>query len=211
MVLGRSFAADWVLGRAFGADVKRFTVDPAQCAGREPHPRAKRAAENGHAARGRVQLAMTDDRDIRRARALARILDTAVGIPGTKIRLGLDPVLGLVPGAGDVASAMLSAYIVLVAANKGAPRPVIWRMLGNIAVDTALGSVPVLGDLFDVAFKSNIRNVELLERYAVEPAAVEKRSRGLAVLVIVVVALLVAAIGTAGFLLVRLLWRLLNA
>ena len=154
---------------------------------------------------------MTDDRDIRRARALARILDTAVGIPGTKIRLGLDPVLGLVPGAGDVASAMLSAYIVLVAANKGAPRPVIWRMLGNIAVDTALGSVPVLGDMFDVAFKSNIRNVELLERYAVEPAAVERRSRGLAVLVIVVVALLVAAIGTAGFLLVRLLWRLLNA
>ncbi len=154
---------------------------------------------------------MTDDRDIRRARALARILDTAVGIPGTKIRLGLDPVLGLVPGAGDVASAMLSAYIVLVAANKGAPRPVIWRMLGNIAVDTALGSVPVLGDLFDVAFKSNIRNVELLERYAVEPAAVERRSRGLAVLVIVVVAVLVAAIGTAGILLVRLLWRLLTA
>ena len=153
----------------------------------------------------------TDDRDIRRARALARILDTAVGIPGTKIRLGLDPVLGLVPGAGDVASAMLSAYIVLVAANKGAPRPVIWRMLGNIAVDTALGSVPVLGDLFDVAFKSNIRNVELLERYAVEPAAVERRSRGLAVLVIVVVAMLVAAIGTAGILLVRLLWRLLTA
>lgn len=153
---------------------------------------------------------MSDDRDIRRARALARILDTAVGIPGTRIRFGLDPVLGLVPGAGDVASAMLSAYIVLVAANKGAPRPVIWRMLGNIAVDTALGSVPVLGDLFDVAFKSNIRNVELLERYAIEPATVEKHSRGLAVLVIVVVAVLVAAIGTAGFLLVRLLWRSLT-
>jgi len=154
---------------------------------------------------------MTDDPDLRRARALARILDTAVGIPGTKIRIGLDPILGLVPGAGDVAGAMLSAYIVLIAANKGAPRPVIWRMLGNIAVDTALGSVPVLGDVFDVAFKSNIRNVELLERYANEPATVERRSRGLAVLVIVIVAVLVAAIGTAGFLLVRLVFRLLTA
>ena len=154
---------------------------------------------------------MTDDPDLRRARALARILDTAVGIPGTKIRIGLDPILGLVPGAGDVAGAMLSAYIVLIAANKGAPRPVIWRMLGNIAVDTALGSVPVLGDVFDVAFKSNIRNVELLERYANEPATVERRSRGLAVLVIVIVAVLVAAIGTAGFLLVQLVVRSLTA
>ena len=106
---------------------------------------------------------------------------------------------------------MLSAYIVLIAANKGAPRPVIWRMLGNIAVDTALGSVPVFGDVFDVAFKSNIRNVELLERYANEPATVERRSRGLAVLVIVIVAVLVAAIGTAGFLIVRLVVRSLTA
>jgi len=154
---------------------------------------------------------MTDDPQLRRARALARILDTALGIPGTKIRIGLDPILGLVPGAGDVAGAMLSAYIVLIAANKGAPRPVIWRMLGNIAVDTALGSVPVLGDVFDVAFKSNIRNVELLERYANEPATVERRSRGLAVLVIVIVAVLVAAIGTAGFLLVQLVVRSLTA
>jgi hypothetical protein len=154
---------------------------------------------------------MTDDKDVRRARAVARALDSAIGVPGTKIRFGLDPIFGLVPGAGDIAGAMLSAYIVLIAANKGAPRPVIWRMLGNIAVDTALGSVPVLGDLFDVAYKSNMRNVELLERYASEPTVVERRSRGLAALVIVIVALLVAAIGTVGFLLVRLLWRLLSA
>lgn len=154
---------------------------------------------------------MTEDLDIRRARALARALDSAIGVPGTRIRIGLDPILGLVPGAGDIASAMLSAYIVLIAANKGTPRPVIWRMLGNIAVDTALGSVPILGDLFDVAYKSNIRNVELLDRYVSEPAMVERRSRGLAALVIVIVAVLVAAIGTVGYLLVRLAWRLLTA
>jgi hypothetical protein len=153
----------------------------------------------------------TPDSDITRARALARALDSAIGIPGTQVRFGLDPILGLVPGAGDIAGAMLSAYIVLIAANKGAPRPVIWRMLGNIAVDTALGSVPILGDVFDVAYKSNMRNVELLERYASEPTVVERRSRGLAALVIVKAALLMAAVGTVGFLLVRLLWRLLTA
>ena len=153
----------------------------------------------------------TNDKELRRARALARALDSAIGVPGTKIRIGLDPVLGLVPGAGDIAGAMLSAYIVLIAVNKGTPRPVIWRMLGNIAVDTALGTVPVLGDLFDVAYKSNTRNVELLERHAIEPAVVEKRSRGLAILVVLPVALLLAASCTIGFLLVRLLWRLLTA
>jgi hypothetical protein len=151
----------------------------------------------------------TNDTELRRARALARALDSAIRVPGTKIRIGLDPVLGLVPGAGDIAGAMLSAYIVLIAVNKGTPRPVIWRMLGNIAVDTALGTVPVLGDLFDVAYKSNMRNVDLLERYAIEPAAVERRSRGLAVMVVLFVLVLVAAIGTVGFLLARLLWRLL--
>jgi hypothetical protein len=157
------------------------------------------------------QLMTTNDKELRRARALARALDSAIGVPGTKIRIGLDPVLGLVPGAGDIAGAMLSAYIVLIAVNKGTPRPVIWRMLGNIAVDTALGTVPVLGDLFDVAYKSNMRNVELLERHAIEPAAVERRSRGLAILVVLTVALLLAASCTIGFLLVRFLWRLLTA
>jgi hypothetical protein len=153
---------------------------------------------------------MTDDPEIRRARALARVLDSAIGVPGTNIRIGLDPILGLVPGAGDIASAMLSAYIVLIAANKGTPRPVIWRMVGNIAVDTALGSLPILGDLFDVAYKSNIRNVELLERYASEPATVTKRSRWLAALVIAILALALIGIATVGVLGARLLWRALT-
>src|SRR5437870_5488978 len=142
---GPACAGSVLGGRATRRICRRSAENPRRRRGREPNP--QRSC-------GRVQLLVTDDPDLRRASALARILDTAVGIPGTKIRIGLDPVLGLVPGAGDVASAMLSAYIVLIAANKGTPRPVIWRMLGNIAVDTALGSVPVLGDLFDVAYKS---------------------------------------------------------
>src|SRR5688500_16273473 len=100
----------------------------------------------------------TNTGDLRSSRALARILDTAVRIPGTQIRFGLDALLGLIPGAGDVAGALLSSYIILAAARQGAPRAVLLRMIGNVALDSMVGAIPVLGDIFDVAFKSNARN-----------------------------------------------------
>jgi hypothetical protein len=99
-----------------------------------------------------------------RARALTRLLDTAARIPGTGIRFGLDPILGLVPGVGDLAGAALSGYLVLLAGRSGASRTTIVRMLANVAIDTFGGMLPVLGDAFDVAFKSNSRNLVLLER-----------------------------------------------
>ena len=99
-----------------------------------------------------------------RARALTRLLDSAARIPGTQIRFGLDPVLGLIPGLGDVAGAVLSGYLVVLAGRAGASRTTIVRMLANVAIDTIGGSFPVLGDAFDVAFKSNSRNLVLLER-----------------------------------------------
>lgn len=99
-----------------------------------------------------------------RARTLTRLLDTAVRVPFTNIRFGLDPVLGLIPGLGDVAGAVLSGYVVLLAARLGAPRATLLRMLANVAIDTGAGSLPILGDLFDVAWKSNSRNLALLER-----------------------------------------------
>lgn len=147
---------------------------------------------------------------IRRARALARVLDSAVGVPGTPIRLGLDAVLGLVPGAGDLAGAALSGYIVLVAARNGAPRSVIGRMLFNIFVDTTLGSVPVIGDLFDVAYKSNLKNVALLERFAAQPTrlAEETRRRGAVLAFLLLVAML--AIGVGVVLLARVVWHALT-
>ena len=79
------------------------------------------------------------DSQVRNARALARVLDSAVGIPGTPIRIGLDAILGLIPGGGDVAAAALSGYIVLTAARRGVPTPVIARMLVNVLADTAIG------------------------------------------------------------------------
>ncbi|SRR5881394_637770 len=153
----------------------------------------------------------TNDDDIRRARALARALDSAVGVPGTPIRIGLDAVLGLIPGAGDIAGGVLSGYIVLTAVRAGAPSPVIWRMLANIGVDTLVGSVPVIGDVFDVAYKSNIKNVELLERYSAQPAAVTRRSEGMFALVIAALIIMISVAGFAAVFLVRLVWHLLSS
>lgn len=152
--------------------------------------------------------AMTHDADVRRARSLAKILDSAVGVPGTPLRIGLDAILGLIPGGGDVAGAALSGYIVLTAARLGAPKAVIGRMLLNVLVDTAVGAIPVLGDLFDVAYKANMKNVALLEQYSAEPVAVKRQSRWLVTGVVAVIVLLAVAMGTLSVLIARALWRL---
>lgn len=151
------------------------------------------------------------DADIHRARALARVLDTAVGVPGTKLRVGLDALLGLFPVAGDVVGAVLSGYIVLTAWRRGASAAVIGRMLANIGVDTALGSIPVIGDLFDVGFKSNVRNVKLLEEHAIAPAEVQRRSVRMAVVAVVVILAIVVGLGTLSVFLAEALWHLLKS
>ena len=127
-----------------------------------------------------------------RARALARMLDSAVRFPGTNVTFGLDPILGLVPGLGDLAGAVLSGYIVLTAARLGAPKSVLAKMLLNLGTDTLVGSVPVLGDLFDVGFRANIRNSELLERHLGQPEQARRSSR-LAIVAVVGGLVLLAA------------------
>jgi hypothetical protein len=103
------------------------------------------------------------------ARAIARLLDDIVRVPGTNIRVGLDPLLGLVPGLGDVVAGTMAGYLILLAARLGAPKVVLARMLGNVAIDSILGAVPFLGDLFDIGFKANRRNLALLDEYAARP------------------------------------------
>jgi hypothetical protein len=125
-------------------------------------------------------------------RQLARLLDEVLRIPGTNIRFGLDAILGLIPGAGDVAGGILSAFIILQAARLGAPGSVLARMVMNVAVDSIVGAVPVLGDLFDIGWKSNTRNAALLERYAVQPQVTRRASR-LAVAAAVAAVLLIVA------------------
>ncbi len=151
-----------------------------------------------------------NDGDVQRARALARVLDSAVGIPGTPIRFGVDAILGIIPGAGDILGAGLAGYIVMRAARRGAPPAVLWRMLGNVTVDTVLGTIPLIGDMFDVAWKSNLRNAELLERYAANPGTVTTRSRRLGFVVAIVILLALLGLATLSFLVARFFWRLLT-
>jgi hypothetical protein len=99
-----------------------------------------------------------------RAATLARLLDSRFRIPGTKIRFGVDALLGLVPVVGDSISLVLSCLIVLEAVSRGVSRGVLMRMLANVGVDWLIGLVPLVGDVFDVWFKANLRNLVLLER-----------------------------------------------
>ena len=102
---------------------------------------------------------------LRRIRKIAKLLDTAIGIPGTKFRIGLDPILGLIPGGGDLVGAAISAYMIYLATSFGLEKSKINQMIKNIALETTVGFVPIVGDLFDVYFKANIRNLDILEQH----------------------------------------------
>lgn len=102
---------------------------------------------------------------LRRLDQLSRVLDEAYRVPGTSIRFGWDSLLGLVPIAGDVASAALSTYLVYEAHRLGVPRRIIARMAGNIALDATVGAIPLIGDIADAFLRSNRRNVALLRRH----------------------------------------------
>ena len=96
---------------------------------------------------------------------LATLMDAAIVIPGTNIRFGADAIVGLVPGIGDLVTAGISCLIILEARRMGAPNHLVARMIGNVAIDGLAGSVPIIGDLIDVAFRANLRNMRLLRRH----------------------------------------------
>lgn len=100
-----------------------------------------------------------------RLRRIARLYDAGIRIPGTQIRIGLDPLIGLVPGLGDLIGAGVAMWVVLEAADLGASGFVLLRMILNVAIDTIGGALPVAGDIFDALWKANIKNVRLLERH----------------------------------------------
>jgi hypothetical protein len=104
----------------------------------------------------------TEPAALGRIRTVAHILDESVRVPGTTLRVGLDPIIGLLPVAGDFATAVCSLYIVAEAIRLGVPKRTLLRLLVNIAVDMLFGSVPVVGDLFDAYWKANVKNAELV-------------------------------------------------
>jgi len=102
---------------------------------------------------------------LNRIRKLSRLMDTAIRIPVINFRIGLDPILGLIPGAGDVVTTAFSAYIIFLARRFQLPAEVMGQMVANIVLEAVVGSIPLLGDLFDAYYKSNVRNLALLEKY----------------------------------------------
>ena len=102
---------------------------------------------------------------VKNLRRLAHLLDNAIPMPIAGYRIGIDPILGLLPGGGDIVAGVLGAYIIVEAARMGLPRQVVGQMVGNIVFDSVVGIVPVLGDLFDVGWKANVRNIALLEKH----------------------------------------------
>ena len=106
-----------------------------------------------------------DEARLKRVRLLSRLLDEQFRIPGTTQRVGLDGLLGLIPGVGDAVGALLSTYILYEAIRLGVPKTVLLRMVANIGIDTVGGAIPVVGDIFDIAWKANKKNAALLHAY----------------------------------------------
>lgn len=142
----------------------------------------------------------------RRTEALARLLDSAIGIPGTRIRFGLDALIGLIPGVGDVLGFVLGAWFLVEGLRVGAPSGLLARMAGNLAIDALAGFVPLIGDLVDIGFKANRRNAALLgahldrlEGRAPPPPQRNSRAATLAVILAAVAAIYLIWRVTSGW------------
>ncbi len=135
----------------------------------------------------------------RRIGRVTHALDELVAVPGTPIRFGLDPVIGLIPVVGDAVAAVVGVWVIGEAARFGIPRLVLGRMAVNLVVDLAIGAIPFLGDIFDVAFRSNSANLELFRRHALDPGASTRGERaflaGLLLVLVGIVWLLLLAVG----------------
>jgi hypothetical protein len=148
-----------------------------------------------------------NDSSLARLRRYAYWLDSGIRIPGLRWRIGLDSILGLVPGVGDTAGAVLGGWVFVEALRLGVPAPTLARMLVNLALDSTVGAVPVLGDLFDFVWKANIRNIALLERHQHDRVRARKADRlFVAVLVAATAVICLVPIMGAIYLVMKLLF-----
>jgi hypothetical protein len=143
-------------------------------------------AERFHAAEARISR-------------VTKLLDELIGVPGTPIKIGLDPVIGLIPVVGDAVAAGVGAWVIAEAARFGIPRVVLGRMVLNLLVDLGIGAIPILGDIYDALFRSNSRNLELFRRHALDPDASTRGERAFfAGLLLVIVGILWLAFVALG-------------
>ena len=137
-------------------------------------------------------------RALERLRIITRLSDEAFTVPGTKWRFGLDALCGLVPGLGDIAGALVAMFAMQVARKLNAPAVIQLHLLGNIALDALVGTIPILGDLFDFAFKAQTRNLALLDAWVASPYKTARRSRRGLFLIPVAIVFVFAALTALG-------------
>lgn len=164
-------------------------------------------------ARG-LQGAAEQRRTLERLYALSRLLDNSVRLPIINYRIGLDPLIGLIPGVGDALMLLPAGYLIFEAYRLGVPRRTVARMVVNVGLETLFGAVPVLGDLFDATYKANTRNFYLLERHVGQlgERPLERPSnRGVVVFLTLLVILIVAGVSFALWAGIWLFRQLLGA
>ncbi len=156
-----------------------------------------------------MQTQTSKESALARIRSLSHLLDNAIQIPGTSYRIGIDPIIGLLPGGGDMVSAGLSIYIVWEAARMGLPRATVSRMVSNLVLDALLGTLPFLGDFFDATWKANTKNIALLEAHLAVPQTQKKADKGFVLLLLFGFLLVAIAITTITAIFLGFIWHLI--
>ena len=151
-------------------------------------------------------LTARDPAALNQLRLIARVWDELVRLPVIGRRIGLDALVGLVPGVGDVAAAVVASWALVVANRLGAPASLLVRMLGNIAIDTVIGAIPLLGDLFDIGWRAQRRNVMLLERWLETPHRIQRSSR--AILIAIAAGAVTVVVATCWMAVIAVRWLL---
>lgn len=141
---------------------------------------------------------------------LAWLMDSLIQIPGTNIRIGLDGIIGLLPGVGDIFGAVVSSYIIAQAAQIGAPKSVLLKMGWNVGLDTLFGAIPLVGDLTDFVWKANQKNILILNKYLENPQRTATHSRIFISAIVFVIIGVILSIGVLSFLLLRWFWNALQ-
>lgn len=156
-----------------------------------------------------VEDTHSKDLDFRRRHRLSWLLDNSIRLPGG-FRIGLDGIIGLVPGVGDLLAGFLSTLILHQAYRRNIPRMVLARMLINILIDVGIGTIPIIGDLFDFWWKANLRNARLMDRYEREPGKVYRQSTIATIGFVLGTLVLIGLLITGVVALVALVWEALT-
>ena len=147
---------------------------------------------------------------LKRLRQLSKILDNIITIPGTQVGIGLDPIIGLLPIGGDALGLIFSFYIIIEAAQIGVSTATLGRMVMNVIVDCLVGTIPMLGDFFDFAWKANNYNIILLEEALKDPHKNKKANKSFILLLIIGLFILAIVLISIPVILIRILWQVLT-